>query len=63
MASIRMLTGHLDTVFPEGTDVKVKRDGTKFAAPGIVPTTTAASPWGSPGPRRTIRDSSSPPAG
>jgi tripeptide aminopeptidase len=30
-----MLTGHLDTVFPEGTDVKVKRDGTKFAAPGI----------------------------
>jgi acetylornithine deacetylase/succinyl-diaminopimelate desuccinylase-like protein len=30
-----MLAGHLDTVFPEGTDVKVKRDGTKFAAPGI----------------------------
>ena len=30
-----MLTGHLDTVFPEGTDVKVKRDGSKFAAPGI----------------------------
>jgi tripeptide aminopeptidase len=30
-----MLAGHLDTVFPEGTDVKVKRDGTRFAAPGI----------------------------
>jgi tripeptide aminopeptidase len=30
-----MLAGHLDTVFPEGTDVKVKRDGNRFAAPGI----------------------------
>ncbi len=30
-----MLAGHLDTVFPEGTDVKVKRDGNKFSAPGI----------------------------
>ena len=26
---------HLDTVFPEGTDVKVKRQGTWLAAPGI----------------------------
>ena len=26
---------HLDTVFPEGTDVKVKRDGTKLLAPGV----------------------------
>lgn len=26
---------HLDTVFPEGTDVKVKRQGTRLAAPGI----------------------------
>ena len=26
---------HLDTVFPEGTDVKVKRDGTKLRAPGV----------------------------
>jgi acetylornithine deacetylase/succinyl-diaminopimelate desuccinylase-like protein len=25
---------HLDTVFPEGTDVHVKRDGTKLRAPG-----------------------------
>ena len=30
-----MIAGHLDTVFPEGTDVKVKRDGTKMAGPGI----------------------------
>jgi acetylornithine deacetylase/succinyl-diaminopimelate desuccinylase-like protein len=30
-----MLAAHLDTVFPEGTDVKVKKDGTKFSAPGI----------------------------
>jgi acetylornithine deacetylase/succinyl-diaminopimelate desuccinylase-like protein len=30
-----MIAGHLDTVFPEGTDVKVKRDGTTMAAPGI----------------------------
>jgi tripeptide aminopeptidase len=26
---------HLDTVFPEGTDVRVKRDGTKLRAPGV----------------------------
>jgi tripeptide aminopeptidase len=26
---------HMDTVFPEGTDVTVKRDGGKFSAPGI----------------------------
>ena len=26
---------HLDTVFPEGTDVKVKREGTRLSAPGI----------------------------
>lgn len=30
-----VLAGHLDTVFPEGTDVRVKRDGTKLTAPGI----------------------------
>jgi acetylornithine deacetylase/succinyl-diaminopimelate desuccinylase-like protein len=30
-----MIAGHLDTVFPEGTDVKVKRDGTRMAGPGI----------------------------
>ncbi|MBS1820345.1 MAG: M20/M25/M40 family metallo-hydrolase [Acidobacteria bacterium] len=26
---------HLDTVFPEGTDVKVKRQGNRIAAPGV----------------------------
>lgn len=30
-----VLSGHLDTVFPEGTDVKVKRVGTKMTGPGI----------------------------
>jgi tripeptide aminopeptidase len=29
------VTAHLDTVFPEGTDVKVKRDGSRLAAPGV----------------------------
>jgi tripeptide aminopeptidase len=29
------VAAHLDTVFPEGTDVKVKRDGTILRAPGI----------------------------
>jgi tripeptide aminopeptidase len=29
------IAAHLDTVFPEGTDVKVKRDGTKLKAPGV----------------------------
>ena len=30
-----VIAAHLDTVFPEGTDVKVKRDGTRLMAPGI----------------------------
>jgi tripeptide aminopeptidase len=30
-----MIAGHLDTVFPEGTDVTVKRQGTRLVAPGI----------------------------
>jgi tripeptide aminopeptidase len=30
-----VLSGHLDTVFPEGTDVRVKRKGTMLRAPGI----------------------------
>jgi acetylornithine deacetylase/succinyl-diaminopimelate desuccinylase-like protein len=30
-----MIAGHLDTVFPEGTDVKVKREGTLMRGPGI----------------------------
>jgi tripeptide aminopeptidase len=29
------VAAHLDTVFPEGTDVKVKRQGTRLIAPGI----------------------------
>jgi tripeptide aminopeptidase len=30
-----VLAAHLDTVFPEGTDVKVKRDGAVLKGPGI----------------------------
>jgi tripeptide aminopeptidase len=29
------VNAHLDTVFPEGTNVKVRREGTKLMAPGI----------------------------
>ena len=30
-----VIAGHLDTVFPEGTDVNVKREGTRMSGPGI----------------------------
>jgi tripeptide aminopeptidase len=30
-----ILSAHLDTVFPEGTDVKVRRDADRWSAPGI----------------------------
>ena len=30
-----VIAAHLDTVFPEGTDVKVRREGTRLYAPGI----------------------------
>lgn len=30
-----VISAHLDTVFPEGTDVTVKRQGTRLSAPGI----------------------------
>lgn len=30
-----LLSGHLDTVFPEGTNVKVTRAGTRLSGPGI----------------------------
>ncbi len=30
-----MLAGHLDTVFPEGTDVRTTREGDRIAGPGI----------------------------
>src|SRR5215467_4928333 len=29
------IAAHLDTVFPEGTDVKVRREGTRLFAPGV----------------------------
>jgi len=29
------IAAHLDTVFPEGTDVRVQRNGTRLSAPGI----------------------------
>jgi tripeptide aminopeptidase len=32
---IVMLTAHLDTVFPPGTDVKARREGERLSAPGI----------------------------
>ena len=34
-AKLIVLSAHLDTVFPEGTDVKVRREGTRLMAPGI----------------------------
>jgi tripeptide aminopeptidase len=34
-APLLAVAAHLDTVFPEGTDVTVKRDGTRLTAPGI----------------------------
>ncbi|MET0399572.1 MAG: M20/M25/M40 family metallo-hydrolase [Longimicrobiaceae bacterium] len=32
---VLVVSGHLDTVFPEGTDVTVKREGTVLRGPGI----------------------------
>jgi tripeptide aminopeptidase len=34
-APLVVIAAHLDTVFPEGTKVKVRRDGTKLHAPGV----------------------------
>ncbi len=34
-AKLVAMTAHLDTVFPEGTPIKVKREGTRLSAPGI----------------------------
>ncbi len=34
-APLVILAAHLDTVFPEGTPIKVKREGTRLSAPGI----------------------------
>src|SRR5277367_3147154 len=33
--SVILLAAHLDTVFPAGTDVKVKRHGNRLTAPGV----------------------------
>ncbi|MGB8836931.1 MAG: M28 family peptidase, partial [Candidatus Acidiferrales bacterium] len=33
--SVILLAAHLDTVFPAGTDVRVKRNSSRLAAPGI----------------------------
>ena len=30
-----VVSAHLDTVFPEGTNVKVRREGTRLSAPGV----------------------------
>ena len=32
---VLVVSAHLDTVFPEGTDVTVKREGTRLSAPGV----------------------------
>ena len=42
------VVAHLDTVFPEGTDVTVKREGDKLMAPGIADDTR--------GPRHAAHD-------
>ncbi|HET7696158.1 MAG TPA: M20/M25/M40 family metallo-hydrolase [Vicinamibacterales bacterium] len=34
-AGLLVVSAHLDTVFPEGTDVRVKREGTRLSAPGV----------------------------
>ncbi len=42
-AGLVAIVAHLDTVFPEGTDVKVKRAGQKLSAPGIGDNTRGAA--------------------
>ena len=37
------VVAHIDTVFPEGTDVKVRREGTKLSAPGVGDNTRGAA--------------------
>jgi len=38
-----VIVAHLDTVFPEGTDVRVKREGTTLRAPGVGDNTRGAA--------------------
>lgn len=42
-AGMVAIVAHLDTVFPEETDVTVKRDGTKLSAPGVGDNTRGAA--------------------
>jgi tripeptide aminopeptidase len=42
-AGIVAVVAHIDTVFPEGTDVKVKRDGNRLMAPGVGDNTRGAA--------------------
>ena len=42
-AEMLAVVAHIDTVFPEGTDVKVKREGTRLAAPGVGDNTRGAA--------------------
>lgn len=42
-SGIVAVVAHLDTVFPEDTDVKVKRDGHRLAAPGVGDNTRGAA--------------------
>jgi len=49
-----LITAHLDTVFPPGTDVHVRREGTKLWAPGISDNGTGLATL--PAIARTMRD-------
>lgn len=42
-AKALMVAAHLDTVFPEGTPIKVRREGDKLHAPGIGDTTVTVA--------------------
>ena len=42
-AGLVAVVAHIDTVFPEGTDVKVKREGTRLNAPGVGDNTRGAA--------------------
>lgn len=42
-AAMVAVVAHLDTVFPEGTDVRVKREGMKLMAPGVGDNTRGAA--------------------
>ena len=42
-SGIVAVVAHIDTVFPEGTDVKVKREGSRLMAPGVGDNTRGAA--------------------